>query len=108
MADVMILEANEETFDFRVLDAEVPVLVVFWARWCESCARLEPVLEQLAEEVRGRALIVKVDADENRELLFRLKVRELPALKIFRNGVQTAHFLGSRPKEKLLRLLIGE
>lgn len=98
-------EANEDSYDYVVLGASVPVLVEFWAPWCEPCGRMAPVLEELAAEAEGRALVVKVNADDNRELLFRLKVRGIPTMKVYRNGAETASLAGYRSKDELLALL---
>jgi thioredoxin 1 len=107
MGSIKLLEVDEMSFDYAVLEADCPVLVEFWAPWCEPCARMAPVLEEMAEEAEGRALVVKVNADDNRELLFRLKVRGIPTMKVFRNGSESAHIAGYRSKEELLALLLG-
>lgn len=108
MGDVSFIEVDEDSFEYRVLGADRPVLVEFWAPWCEPCMRMIPVLEELAAEAGDRALVARVNADDNRELLFRLKVRGIPSMKIFRGGVETAHIAGYRAKEELLRLLLPE
>ncbi|WP_438448877.1 thioredoxin family protein [Gorillibacterium sp. sgz5001074] len=108
MGGISWIDVDEDSFNYRVLEADRPVLVEFWAPWCEPCQRMMPILEELAAEAGDRAVVARVNADDNRELLFRLKVRGIPSMKLFRDGRETAHLAGYRPKEELLRLLLRE
>lgn len=100
------MAVDEDSFDYLVLAAEKPVLVEFWASWCEPCARQAPVLEELADAVGERAAVAKINADENAELLYRLKVKGIPTMKVFRNGAETATIAGVRTLDVLLKLLL--
>lgn len=101
-----VTDVDENSFGYRVLDADGPVLVEFWAPWCDSCARLAPVLEEVAREVGGAATVVRVNADENGELLFRLNVRGIPTMKVYRCGEVVKTIAGARTKEDILGLLL--
>jgi putative thioredoxin len=90
------MEVTGETFELDVIErsAHEPVVVDFWAGWCQPCLQLGPVLESAAAE-RGVTL-VKVDVDANGELANRFQVSGIPAVKAFRNGEVVAEFVGAR------------
>ena len=81
-------DVSIEDFEAKVLlPAEnVPVVVDFWAPWCEPCKVLKPILEKLAEEYKGRFLLAKVNADENPELSQHFGVRSIPSVKVLFQG----------------------
>jgi thioredoxin 1 len=95
---------NESNFGAVVLDADIPVLVDFYADWCGPCRMLGPVLEQLADEVTDAA-IVKVNVDENPDLASRYRISSIPALKVFRGGEVVAEHVGMASKSQLKALL---
>ncbi len=92
-----------EEFEAKVLlPAEtVPVLVDFWAPWCEPCKTLKPLLEKLAEEYAGRFLLAKVNADENPELAQHFGVRSIPSVKVLFQGQLVDEFNGALPENQL-------
>ncbi|MDR0775225.1 MAG: tetratricopeptide repeat protein [Azonexus sp.] len=92
-----------EEFEAKVLlPAEtVPVLVDFWAPWCEPCKVLKPLLEKLAEEYAGRFLLAKVNADENPELAQHFGVRSIPSVKVLFQGQLVDEFNGALPESQL-------
>ena len=73
-------------FDNVVLQSEVPVLVDFWAAWCGPCRRVGPEVDAVAEEMEGKAKIVKVDVDSEVEIATRYGIQAIPALFIFKGG----------------------
>jgi putative thioredoxin len=93
-------DASLADFQEKVLDAShrAPVLVDFWAEWCQPCRILKPVLEKLAAEYGGRFLLAKVDSDHNQELAQRYGVRGIPAVKAFVNGELVDEFTGAQPE----------
>ena len=97
-----VLTVTEATFDRAVLQARLPALVDFWARWCPPCRWLDPVVEEIAAEQAGRLLVAKVDADENPGLVRRYGTLALPSLLVFVDGVERARIVGARPKGRLL------
>lgn len=87
-------------FDEKVLAASqgVPVIVDFWAPWCQPCGILKPILEKLAEEFGGRFILAKINSDENQELSARHGVRGIPAVKAFVGGQMVDEFTGALPE----------
>lgn len=99
-----IEHASDDDFASKVLQADVPVLVDFYADWCLPCRMLGPILEELARDLRD-VRIVKVNVDENPELAMRYRVTSIPYLVVFRNGKPVAQHLGLADKATLRALL---
>lgn len=99
------IEANQVTFKQEVIDSDVPVLVDFWADWCGPCHRLAPALEDVAEEMAGRAKVVKVNVDQERMLAATYQVMSIPNLLIFKGGEVVENFVGVEPKEDIIARL---
>ena len=89
-------------FQTKVLEADKPVLVDFFATWCGPCRRQAPIIEELAEE--GYA-VGKLDVDQEMELAQKYQVMSIPTLIVFKNGEEAARLVGLTPKEKLKELL---
>lgn len=94
-------------FDEKVLAASrrVPVIVDFWAAWCQPCRILKPILEKLALEYNGKFILAKVNSDENQELAMRYGVRGIPAVKAFVAGELVDEFTGALPESQVREFL---
>ena len=98
MATVAVTDA---TFDEEVKNADVPVVVDFWAEWCGPCKQIGPALEELSAEFDGKVKIAKVDVDSNPNAAAALGVRGIPALFIFKDGQVISNRAGAAPKAAL-------
>ncbi len=103
----MPIDVSSEDFQAQVLEADVPVLVDFWAPWCGPCRMMHPVLESLAEKYDGRVVIARVNLDEdgNQKLGQQYQIRAIPYMAIFKNGEIVEEIVGVRPEEDLASAL---
>jgi len=92
-------------FDTQVLQSEVPVLVDFWAVWCGPCKRIAPELDAVAEQMAGKAKIVKVNVDEEPDLSGRYGIQSIPALLIFKEGKVVEQMAGMMPRQAIAEKL---
>lgn len=92
-------------FETEVLKADKPVLVDFWASWCAPCRMLAPVVEEVAEETEGRAVVGKLNVDDEMELARKYRVASIPTLIVFENGQEIRRSVGVIEKEDILDML---
>ncbi len=98
----MSIDVTEQTFEAEVLGMDIPVLVDFGAKWCGPCRKLAPVLDEIESTLDGKVKVVKVDADENRELLQKYSVSGLPSLLVFKDGEPVERMAGLVPKSTII------
>ncbi len=99
MAEVK--EIGQEAFQEEVVNAEVPVLVDFWAPWCGPCKMVAPVLEELAQDYDGQLKVVKINVDDNHDLAQQQGVMSIPTMKLFKQGSEVESFVGAQSREDL-------
>jgi thioredoxin 1 len=102
---IMALELTDANFDELVLKSDKPVLVDFWAEWCGPCRMVGPVVEELAKDFDGRAVIGKVNVDNNPGISMKFGIRNIPALLYFKNGEIVDKQIGAVPKNVLQQKL---
>jgi thioredoxin 1 len=105
MTSEKIIDVHDSSFQELVLAAEIPVLVDFWAPWCGPCRQATPIFEELAEEVSGKILFVKLNIDENRDLAERFGVLSIPTFILFDEGMPIDRIMGAMPKQVFQQLL---
>lgn len=93
--------ADESAFDDHVLGSDLPVLVDFWAEWCAPCRLVAPELEALAEEMKGRIEIAKVDIDSNPAIASRYGIMSIPTVMLFNGGKPVGSSVGAKPRQAI-------
>jgi thioredoxin 1 len=103
------IEITAENFEDEVLNSKVPILVDFWAPWCQPCLMMGPGLEDLSEELDGKLKIGKLNTEipSNQMLAAKYQIQSIPNMKLFKEGKMIKTFIGLRPKESL-KLELGE
>ena len=96
---------NDHNFQELVAQSELPVLVDFWSGGCGPCKVIGPIIDELAEEFEGRAIVAKVNAAENPNLSSYFKVRSVPTLMFIKNGQLIERFSGLVPKPNLAEMI---
>ena len=95
---------SDANFD-QVINDDKPVLVDFWAEWCGPCKMIGPVVEELAAEYEGKAVIAKLNVDENPNTTVKFGVRSIPTLLVFKGGKIVDKQVGAVPKSVLAQKL---
>lgn len=98
----MSIDVTEQTFEQEVLSSTVPVVVDFGAKWCGPCRKLTPVLEEIETTLDGKAKVVRVDADANKDLLQKYSVSGLPTLLLFKEKEPVERMVGLVPKSTII------
>jgi thioredoxin 2 len=99
------IRVSDQDLERVVSGTEVPVLVDFYADWCGPCKMMAPVLDDVAREYQGRALVVKLDTDRNPTMAVRFAIRGIPTLIVFRDGREVSREVGAVPRQRLDALL---
>ncbi|MBR6452034.1 MAG: thioredoxin [Lachnospiraceae bacterium] len=103
MSEITVTAAN---FKKEVLEADLPVLVDFWATWCGPCRMLGPELEKLAAEQEGKLIVAKVNVDEEEGLAAQFGVMSIPTMILFKNGEKAGTKIGFCKKEEVLEFVL--
>lgn len=95
----MALEITDKDFQEKVLESDKPVMVDFWAAWCGPCRMVAPIVDELSNEYADKAVIAKVDVDQNQEFAAKYGVRNIPTVLFFKNGEMVNRQVGVAQKE---------
>jgi len=101
MTDLILTDQN---FDEEVLKSNIPVMVDFWAAWCQPCKMVSPIIDELAKEYEGKVKIGKLNVDEN-SVAGNYNVMSIPTLMIFKDGKPVKSVIGAKPKDDFKKAL---
>ena len=105
MAETSLLHVNDKNFAAEVLNADLPVLVDFWATWCGPCRSISPIIEELSKEFTGRVKVTKLNVDESPATPSQYGVRGIPTLILFKGGKIFDQIVGAVPKARLMAMI---
>ncbi|WP_102399114.1 thioredoxin [Haloimpatiens massiliensis] len=101
----MVKEISSMNFNTEVMEGSVPVVVDFWATWCGPCRMLGPVIEDVSNELSGKAKFVKVNVDENPDIAQKYGIASIPTVMVFKSGSVVGNMVGFRPKNEIMKIL---
>jgi thioredoxin 1 len=104
----MALEITDSNFDEVVLKSDKPVLVDFWAPWCGPCRMVGPIVDELSKEYEGKAVVGKMNVDDNANIPSQFGIRSIPTLLIFKGGQMVDKVVGAVPKTTLAAKLAAQ
>ncbi len=102
MAEITVTSKN---FSNEVEKNQLPVIADFWASWCGPCRMLSPILEQAAKELEGKAVVAKINVDDEPELANKFSISSIPTIMVFKNGKVVKKSIGVISKEQIIELL---
>jgi len=102
-----VVELTEASFNHEVMESDRPVLVEFWAPWCQPCLEMQPAIEQLADDFRGQVKVARLNIDENPDIAASLVVNSPPVIVLFRDGKIVKRRSGKQTSSALRELISG-
>jgi thioredoxin 1 len=101
----MALEVTDSNFEELVLKSDKPVIVDFWAEWCGPCRMVGPIVEEIGTDFEGKAVVTKLDVDNNPGVTQKYGIRNIPTILFFKNGEIADKQVGAVPKSALVNKL---
>lgn len=105
MSSDAIVHVNDADFEQEVLNADLPVLVDFWAPWCGPCKMIAPLLDDLASQYEGKLKVVKMNVDDSKETPAKFGIRGIPTIIIFKDGKAQSTKVGALTKPQLVEFV---
>jgi len=105
MASDAVHEFTDANFETEVIASDAPVLVDFWAEWCQPCLKLGPTIDEVAGDYAGRAKVGKVDTDKNQAIAVKYGIQSIPTVILFQGGEEKKRFVGLRPKQEFTQAI---
>lgn len=105
MSNENVVILNEENFESEVLNSDIPVMVDFWAEWCGPCQMVIPIVDELANEFKGKVKISKLNVDEVRSVAMKYRVMSIPTILFFKNGEEVRKEVGAKSKDEYVSIL---
>jgi len=100
-----IHEFTDQSFDTDVVQADLPVLIDFWADWCGPCKAIAPTIEEIAGDYAGKVKVGKLNVDQNQNTAMQYGVRSIPTLLIMKSGEVVSQIVGAVPKKNITKAL---
>ncbi len=97
----MVIEVTDSNFEELIINSDKPALVDFWAEWCGPCRMITPIVKELDEDYDGKAVIAKLNVDENPEVCAKYGIRNIPTILFFNNKEVVNKQVGAVPKNVL-------
>jgi thioredoxin 1 len=101
----MAFEITDANFEQIVANSDKPIMIDFWATWCGPCLAIAPVIEEMAHEYEGKAIVAKLDVDSNPNASMAFGVRNIPTILFFKDGKVVDKHVGAAPKNILVKKL---
>mgnify|MGYP001775073409 FL=1 len=95
----MTVEVTDANFEELVMNSDKPVMIDFWAVWCGPCRMIAPIVEEMSAEYEGKAVIGKVDVDNNQDVAMKYGIRNIPTVLFVKNGEVVDKQVGAAPKQ---------
>ena len=99
MSNENVVEFTDDNFKSEAIESDQPVLVDFWAEWCQPCKMIAPTIDQLAQDYAGRVKVGKVDTDANREVSIEYGISSIPTVILLKGGQVVHKFVGVTAKD---------
>ncbi len=100
-----VIKISTKNFDSEVINSQIPVLVDFFAEWCGPCKMLSPIIDDIAEQMKSKIKIGKIDIDESPDLASKFSVMTVPTLILFKNGEVVEKSVGVKSKDAIIEMI---